>query len=370
MRLIDKIRYKLLLVLSVLVIFLGILYIQDFSALQQSTIQRLKSLLKECHNDPVCFKRKLILSKEKINLAEVMNVLEEAVGANACHELAHAIGEVVGESNQDISQHIASCNEKCGFGCYHGVLLGNLRVNPNLINDLDYVCSPLAKLSYPGQQLTACNHGLGHGLGEYAKFDLVESTKLCDRLTNIRSQDECVTGVFMEIIEGSIQGNNRAQLKIPENIADVCQPLTGSPKDTCLINTGSYEYKRSKNTKKSFQLCRDLPVNIKDHCIEDLGTDFHFILGGDAKKILNECQEGSSEEELLCIRGAIFSSFVTDPTGTTGIALCRKATSGIQKECFSYLGTNIQGIKGQAARSAFCSQLASLEKKYCLGDSE
>lgn len=367
MKLSNNHVYKIFLTLTILVVILGIYYVQNYFNLNQLPLQQqVKKTLKECVNDPICFKKKLVLPKEYVNLGKIITVLEEEVGPISCHELAHAIGEAAGELTKDISKNIGSCNEKCGFGCYHGVFLGALRVNPSLIDNLDSICKEFTSSSYPGQQLTACNHGLGHGLAELAKFDLVKSTILCDRLTDRRSQDECATGVLMEIIEGSIIGNGRAQLQIPENIADLCQALSQNYKDICLLNTGSYEYKRSKNAKKSFQLCRSLPAELQDNCAQDLGTDFHFILSGDAEKIWEECQVGQDEQVELCVRGAVFSSFITDPSGSTGISLCRQINPELQADCFTYLGGSISGIKGETAKNVFCQQLNSEENKYCM----
>ena len=98
-----------------------------------------------------------------------------------------------------------------------------------------------------------------------------------------------------------------------------------------------------------------------------MGTDLYFILR-DPDKIWQACAQSDNSQTPLCIKGALFSSFVGDPSGETGLAICRKIDSNYQKDCFRYLGNNMLGIKGESARNNFCNKLKVQEGRNCMGE--
>lgn len=354
---------------SFVVISIFILKEQKSSSLNlqnKNLPKELRSVWDDCKKNIGCLRQKVKPLLSNYGLTKIINAADQAYGSS-CHDQAHIIGQIAGENEKDVSKILGSCTSQCGYGCYHGVILGAFNVSGNsLLNNLSSICQQYSSSSFPGQNLSACRHGLGHGLAELTGFNPTKTASYCDRLADSRAKEECATGMLMEIIDNSITDPSNPRIKIPENISDVCKPLSGMYSDICLLNIASYEYKRSQNGEKAFRLCKTIPSKIQNDCAQDLGTDFHFILSGDAENIWKACSIGDGDQIRLCIKGALFSSLVTDSSGKTGLNLCRRILKDLQPDCFNYLINSIDGIHGESGKNTFCNQLDPKESKYCI----
>jgi hypothetical protein len=285
-----------------------------------------------------------------------------------CHGVAHIVGEVSAKEDPSaLGETLRQCTRDCGFGCFHGAALGGLSKNPKLLDSLDSICAAFSGSAFPGQELTACEHSLGHGLAELAGRDPQKSFLLCDKLSSASAREACGTGVLMELIEGPILDHGVTLLKLPDDIEDFCRTLPGAYAKTCLINVGSYEYKRSGNLKLSFARCASLPLSLAQNCAKDLGTDFHFMFSGDAHGIIGACGAGEGRQREMCLKGALGSGLVTDSSGVLGIALCRALDPAFQKDCFSSLSQNIKQLHGSEKWSSFLNELNPQERNWCSG---
>lgn len=324
-------------------------------------------------NEIGCLRKRMPALIGQYGTTQIMQALarldkEKDVEGLDCHGISHIVGEVSAKLNrQGLGEVLLKCTRDCGFGCFHGAAFGALSQNPRLLDNLTSVCDVFSQSSFPGQELTACQHSLGHGLAELASRDPVKSLLLCDRLGDEGAKEACGTGVLMELIEGPVLDHGVTLLKLPEDIPAFCKTLPDRYAETCLINVGSYEYKRSGDAKRSFELCQAIPAALTLNCAEDLGTDFHFIFAGNAQNITHACAAGHAEQEGPCLKGAIISGLVTDPAGSLGIALCQASSQEFQESCFGNIGRSIEQVHGSNKRSLFCEKLNQREKRWCLG---
>jgi len=320
-----------------------------------------------------CFRVRMPALMRQYGTREIMGALAELDESNEgkgldCHGISHIVGEVSAKMNtQGLGETLVQCTRDCGFGCFHGAAFGALSQNPRLLDNLASVCDVFSRSSFPGQELTACQHSLGHGLVELASRDPRKSLLLCDRLGDEGAKGACGTGVLMELIEGPVLDHGVTLLKLPKDIPAFCKTLPDKYAQTCLINVGSYEYKRSGDAKRSFELCQSLPAAFALNCAGDLGTDFHFIFAGDARTITHACAAGDAQQEGFCLKGAIISGLVTDPAGSLGIALCQDSPQEFQAACFGNLGRSMEHVHGPNKRSSFCEKLNQREERWCLG---
>ncbi len=339
----------------------------------------LTSVLKECGEDTNtahyfrCFREKSrpLVSRYGVNamMSELEYLNEESGGVASrvsCHNLGHVVGELGIELQEDAGEVLASCTRKCGFGCTHGAALGVLRLNPNLLDDLPSVCEKLSPSPLPGQDLTACNHGLGHGLASMVQFDLVKTLNLCDLLDNTNAQNECATGVFMEIFDAPTESHPR--LEIPQDIPRFCQTLPGIYADLCLKSVGGFELKRSNNIQKAFQTCESISPLLFKECNFVIGADLFFLSQGRVEKIWEACKFGKQHQKEACVEGAIFSSFVTDPSGSLGGSLCGVLEEELQRVCFVYLGQNVEKLHGEGGKESFCNMFGPSEAAFCFDE--
>lgn len=338
----SKLHLALILIaIALLIIFIPKEKKQNSSEFDPNIV---KSAWESCSKNYPCYREKIKPILNSVGLTKIMNAIDQIYGST-CHDQAHITGEVAGEIVSDPAKALQSCTEQCGYGCFHGVLLGAFKVRGNnLLRNLSSLCKTYSDKSFPGQGLTACRHGLGHGLAELSDFNLSKATSYCDLLEDGRAKEECATGVLMEVIETSIIDPKNQRIPIPDNISEVCKDLSGLYLEICQINIGSYEYKRSADLKKSFSLCKSIPTNLQDNCAGDMGTDLYFMLR-DPGKIWQACEMSDPDQIPLCVRGAAFSALVTDPSGETSLNLCKKISDDLKQNCFKYVQDAISQIQ-------------------------
>lgn len=341
--------------------------------------QNIASILQGCEESEAaktigCWRRDFRSLLQESGLRQIMEVLEEAsyesgiVGGTTnvtCHDIAHVIGEESARVEGSVGKALAQCTRACGFGCFHGVFLGGLKRDDNFLNDLPSLCSAFSDSSFPGQELTACRHGIGHGLADVAGRRLRDALLLCDGFPTEIGREECASGVWMEIVDAPSFGQEKLQL--PQDIPDFCKDLPSPYSRVCLRDAASSEYLRSKDAREAFKVCSSYEDSKLAHeCAYSLGAMFHFALQGNLDAIYTACQKGRENQIVPCIEGAVFSGLVTDPEGELGIAFCREAENGFRAACFTYLGRSISQLHGVSERVIFCNKLGGVEKSYCL----
>lgn len=109
------------------------------------------------------------------------------------HNAAHIIGELLYE--KEGLSGLAVCDETFAFGCYHGFFLSSLsQEGISIITELNNVCAD----NFDGF-LNACQHGIGHGVLEFAGHkNLKKALEMCEMTLQEEGNFGCSGGVFME----------------------------------------------------------------------------------------------------------------------------------------------------------------------------
>lgn len=336
-------------VLAVIVVFvLGIVSVNGFK--KPVVAEKLRKYIRDCKSYKTpnlingCYRKEGARLIGQFGLTPIIGGLEQASveesngvigkGSVSCHEEAHILGEE-GAKKLGIAQAIKACTRSCGFGCFHGVFLGALKADPGLLNKLPSLCQLFADSSFPGQELTACQHGLGHGLADVAGRDLPAALSLCDRLLTEGAQGECASGVFMEILDTPSFGQKL--MPLPDDIGKFCQTLPEIYANVCLRDSGGTVYRRTRDAESAFTTCLALEGVLASQCAFSLGALFHFVLEANPTTISSACSVGDNNQTSECIRGAVFSGFVTDPSGQLNVTFCKTVGTGFQSMCLIYL---------------------------------
>lgn len=118
-------------------------------------------------------------------------IVEQPYGIQ--HISLHVFGEALYERNGVAG--LAACDASYGFGCYHGFFgTAIASEGPEIIDDLDEAC-----VAEYGEGGLGCQHGIGHGLGEYyGPGRLYEQLTMCSKLRWKGTLFGCRGGVFME----------------------------------------------------------------------------------------------------------------------------------------------------------------------------
>ena len=284
--------------------------------------------------------------------------MKEAARNVVCHEEAHIISEVGIDVAENPEQVFAACTPICGYGCHHGAASALFRKKGDILEDLSTICGAIRRKgsSFPGQDGTACYHGIGHGLADFAGRDIVKALTLCNEVEDIQGKDECATGVFMELFDAPTF--NQKHLPLPDDFIGFCKGLPVA-KDVCMRSAGGYEFRRSQDGARAFAVCRSAPSDISRSCAVGIGSDFHFLFEGNADKGVSACMAGK-ELTAPCIQGLIISGFVSDRSGSIGIHYCQEVSqSDLQTSCFQYLGKSAEQLGGPDEHERVCADAGS-----------
>lgn len=280
-----------------------------------------------------------------------------------CHSFGHIIGEIDGENSKNVGESLSKCTTDCGNACYHGILIGAIKTNPQLLDNLPSVCQSFTAYSFPGQQMTACNHGLGHGLAEFSANDTKQSLSYCDRLINETAKVECGSGVFMETIDDAVK--NSPENSLPIDISAFCKELNHPYLELCTRNIGNYRYRTTHDIPAAFKACENLDSKNSDPCFNSLGADFFFIFLGKTDDILKVCQNAPKTKIDTCLEGSIISSLVTDPKGNLGVEICNLSQT-FKDKCLTLLSSHLAKLQGEKYRQEFCERFVYNNKETCL----
>lgn len=346
---------------------------------KKDTGQRFSSIISKCDSSGSdrnlfirCFRHNIRSFIANYGMVSALDTLEkeypqhssEGKGdAISCHDIAHIVGEI-GAEYQASQGVMTSCTRVCGYGCFHGAASMLLKTRNDLMSRLPSLCAPFSGASFPGQDLTACFHGLGHGLADLAERKPMPAVSLCDHLTTTSSRIECATGVLMELIDTPTL--NQPKLALPASIPNFCRTLPDIYADVCLRNAGGYEFRRSHDVKKAFDICGEFDTLLSHDCAVAMGSDFHFIFMGNTQDIIRACQTGNDDQIKPCVKGALFSSLVSDPTGNIGANLCQHTKGHVRSYCFAVLGADIERLYNQKEKIRFCHQFLADDQISCV----
>lgn len=118
----------------------------------------------------------------------------ENVPFDAQHSASHLFGESLFHSLG--LPGISVCDSDFSFGCYHGFFTKAVSEQGLVVvSDLDVACTAVTD----AQSISACQHGIGHGILEYVgPLHLSRALEACTNTHQSNPLVGCTSGVFME----------------------------------------------------------------------------------------------------------------------------------------------------------------------------
>jgi len=264
------------------------------------------------------FVEKLKLTGKNPNKRALYEEYIDVLGANGildgidavyerCHGQAHDLGKVVFAKVSDISTGLRICSDRCYTGCMHGVLMeafkeaqddedGHIDVMKlkEMLNDI-CLNNEEMKASYgPGE----CAHGVGHAMMFLSGYGIQEALDACAGFDNQKMDYYCTDGAYMEYAVERESEDQDKSLFYP------CD--TFAYPATCMrTKVGLVGKQLDKVGADLVKECEKLEGKFRLGCFHGIGTSHAKILALEKMRINELCSQGSSEEQVACIEGAV-----------------------------------------------------------------
>ena len=223
------------------------------------------------------------------------------------HLASHIFGEELYETAGE--DGVAVCDDVYAFGCFHGFFSAAVRdQGEKIISKLDAVCRKRESLGW----ITACQHGLGHGIIEYTGSKrLLDALGMCSKVQQENPFYGCSSGIFMEYNMPVEIGSEKAVMKF----RDLDQHSPYFPCDTLsdpfFKKSCYYELAHwwDKVYEKNYQKIGELCMSIKDSqdreaCAIGMGNVAAPSSNYDAVSTAKKCRVLLESYYALCISEA------------------------------------------------------------------
>jgi hypothetical protein len=233
----------------------------------------------------------------------------------ACHIITHGIGHAELQNNDgDVAKSLLQVNMQnplyknmstCANGYFHGIIeeyLKDVKDENTLIDKSRLICN---ESLYDKKSLSegGCFHGVGHALYLQLDYDWDKSLKLCDSITENKSDRyNCYTGVLMEDIMDSKQEEIFTHIK-NDNLYKFnfkrCESLDEIYKPACYMEV-SVLFENLSENKNDYSLnisfCKYLAnETYKMACIKQMAyraiTNFYMFPGKMCNVLENDNQK-------------------------------------------------------------------------------
>ena len=233
---------------------------------------------------------------------------DNAYAKAQCHPITHVIGRAAAQKFSSVSEAYGAGDGFCWSGYYHGVMeaviadIGYVNLNDNL----NGICSDIAKERKYSFDHYNCVHGLGHGIMAVSQNELFESLKMCDILKEHWDAASCWSGAFMENIMIDNRNHFTAYLKTEDPLYP-CNAVDAQYKGTCYLMQTSYILKLNhQNFKETFSWCKKADEGFENICYQSLGRDASGLSVSNADRAKNICLLGENfEQQSNCVIGAV-----------------------------------------------------------------
>jgi hypothetical protein len=219
------------------------------------------------------------------------------------HFSAHAVGEILFET-QGIGA-IAICDDSFDYGCYHGFSSRAIALEgKEALLKINGICTEL------GDVVSACKHGLGHGVLEYmGPQNLNAALEMCETLVHQDGRlSGCLNGVFMQYLTPSEQILGTAT-EAPRHLDSEhpyapCTDVGAEFQSFCYFELGQW-FRRTEGVDYG-ALCGALQGEAAQNCFLGVGAD---LTRGwkDVNTLKTKCARYSEDNELSCRAGAAWA---------------------------------------------------------------
>lgn len=298
-----------------------------------------------------------------------LNELSAKFGS--CHNVAHKAGRYAYEIYNE--EAFRSCGSECHSGCYHGAAEAYFKDHgtADLAKNLNLLCNSELNEFFTHQ----CIHGIGHGLMAWADYDLPESLKSCDLLS--QRQDSCWTGVFMENIVGGLAESDTNKNGDTDHFTKYlsddpqypCNIVEDKYKGACyFLQTSRMMQLFNGDFKRIADTCSKAEKPYRDSCFASMGRDVGGSNAHNPKGSIAACSNApEGNYRLLCLLGAVQDS-LWDPAGQDdAITFCKLLTNKKEKDgCYQNIFARATEIfTSNKDLKIFCSKAESGYQSMC-----
>jgi len=241
---------------------------------------------------------------EKLGAFETIALLSE-VTDGLCHYASHAIGEITYEKTKSVATAEKLCGDVCYSGCIHGAVIGALKeAGVELFDNNEisfFELADYAKKVCESEITGACFHAVGHTLFSYVYPNIEEPLEACAHYENKGIQHYCATGVFMEVAEQGDMVTGDPRNMYPCDNAGIFSAACYRYKVESLAEDlgGVHDVSELKN------ICNSLEGSARRGCYNGLGKFFIPTIRDNMPFINEVCSSDHSEDEHICVQGAI-----------------------------------------------------------------
>lgn len=222
---------------------------------------------------------------------------------------------------------VGVCDDSYGFGCYHGFFgTAIAREGIEILSGLDKAC-----LDQYGALGLGCQHGIGHGLGEfYGPERINEQLDACNNLSWKGTFFGCSGGVFMEYNFPTVIEGDTAQAATRSFNADMpyepCDRLSDRFRQSCYLELGTWYAEVFPNDWETLEkLCVNLLGNERKACFIGIGVGIAPKLFYDYEHSVNYCSHFDDTGEQLCLSGVAWSFFANPDHRSSSKSICAVA---------------------------------------------
>ncbi|OHA03347.1 MAG: hypothetical protein A3J58_01250 [Candidatus Sungbacteria bacterium RIFCSPHIGHO2_02_FULL_52_23] len=219
------------------------------------------------------------------------------------HELVHIVGEIAFlERQYDAFQ---TCDSFFRFGCYHGVILQAIKERGGGNDILKSLGQGCLNLQSNRTAITACLHGIGHGLMVVRSYDLLESYKDCDIMLD--EQPDlffCYDGVSMENVVRRFEQEGAKDFLVSKDPFYPCDSVPDKYQAAC-VREHVHHARRvfyKKDTLATARFCLHFPdESVRTECFGGLGNAINQDNSDHPETNIAECDKTGQHYRQYCI---------------------------------------------------------------------
>ncbi len=222
------------------------------------------------------------------------------------HTASHIFGELLYAKGG--VQGVAVCDGTFSFGCFHGFFTAGIAdVGLLLLASLDETCN--------GD--SACQHGIGHGIAEYMRPDLLGALSACELTNQPDPLAGCTSGVFMEYnVPLVVTGTNistEARILDEDNPYEPCTTVPNKFRTSCYYELGQW-WNQVYNGDYVYmgKLCGDVEDTVfRELCFKGIGKFTPNSSEYDVALTISRCEKMSTKKGILYCKYAASWAFQT-----------------------------------------------------------
>lgn len=251
------------------------------------------------------------------------------------HMGAHILGELL--YKKEGLSGISVCDSSFSFGCYHslfGAAIGEEGLD--VVAEIDEAC-----LDAYGPLGLGCQHGIGHGLGEYlGSKKLVDQLQACAKLSWKAPLLGCASGVFMEYNFPTLVGESKASTQVRSlDQDDPYEPCSSLPKEfrrACYWELASWwEQVFARDYKEIGKLCQNISnVAERQDCFRGLGASIGGTSDFNPSQAKAVCDLMPNQEaRVYCRAGASWIFWAMPGQRDKSLLLCDDLSGNLRNTC-------------------------------------